>query len=49
MLKVDGLSWCFEHETLKTEAMNYFNDLFTKEEGVLSSYDCRGAFPILTE
>lgn len=49
MLQVDGNNWCYEQEILKTEVANFFNDLFTKEEGVIPKYDYVGAFPTLTE
>lgn len=44
MLKVDGNNWCFDQEHLRKAAMEYFEDLFTKEIGELPQFQCRGKF-----
>lgn len=45
MLKLDGVHWCSDEAKLRLEDINYFVDLFTKDEEVLPQYLVTGKFP----
>lgn len=49
MLKVDGQTWTSEENTLKEGVVDFFCDLYTKEDNNLPNYNIRGHFPQISE
>lgn len=47
MLKIDGNSWCYNQESLRKAVVEFFTDLFTKDERDTPRLTCRTKFPSL--